>query len=265
MPPTDPFLELLDHQQRLTITKAFLQAIRQGTFSQQHVRRQSDRNHPTELRGRTVQAAASQLAATFKRNGRPSPLHLQDDPNQLDPNIRRLYRAWEKLDPPTQREEPINPEHLLFIHNRAISTNDEYLEAQSHLLIAGFFFACRSCEYSDVTRRGRTKLLCVRNITFHDADCRIIPHSTPSVLHTATKVTVCFEDQKNAQRFDRRTQQKTHHPILCPVKAFAKTIERILSYPKQSEFPLVSTRNAVQVGVCRFAVMCRWWIVARSC
>ena len=232
----DPYLDNLQHEQRINICLAFFQALRSGQFgSGSDNKRRFPSSDQRELRLRTIQAAASQLAAQFRCNGRPSPIHFEGDPNRKHPRINELFRAWDKLDPPTKKEAALTTTHLLFIHENANNKNDPFLLAQAQLLTAAFFFACRSCEYSSVTNRGRTKLLRIRNITFLNDDIMPIPKGNIQGIASATLVQVCFEDQKNAHKADKRTQRRTSHPILCPVKALASTVTRILSYTKHSE------------------------------
>jgi hypothetical protein len=103
--------------------------------------------------------------------------------------------------------------------------------AHSHLLIAVFFFACRSCEYSKVAVRGRTRLLTVDNINFYSPSHQLCQHDDVTSILSAEYVSVTFVNQKNNKKNEIRTQQRTGDNILCPVLAWANTILRIRTYP----------------------------------
>jgi hypothetical protein len=102
------------------------------------------------------------------------------------------------------------------------------------LTIGAFFFAMRSCEYSSVAERGKTKLLTVGNIRFYTRDRTEISHLDPTLQLIAEYVTVTFEDQKNNHKMETRTQQRTGDPVLCPVLAWSNVVTRILASPNTS-------------------------------
>jgi hypothetical protein len=100
--------------------------------------------------------------------------------------------------------------------------------------MAAFFFACRSCEYLHVTVRGKTKLLCVRNIKFTSRTYKILDPYNDDLMQHAFYVSVTFEQQKNNVKNETRTQQRNEDNVLCPVRAWAYTITRILSHPQHN-------------------------------
>ena len=102
------------------------------------------------------------------------------------------------------------------------------------LTIGAFFFAMRSCEYSTVKERGRTKLLTVANVKFYSKHRSELPHNDPDLESSAEFVTITFEDQKNKKKMETRTQQRTGDPALCPVLAWTRVISRIISSPNTS-------------------------------
>jgi hypothetical protein len=93
----------------------------------------------------------------------------------------------------------------------------------------------RSCEYSKVDVRGKTKLLTVRNINFSDKLCRPVNKRDPDLENRAHYVSVTFPDQKNNHKSETRTQQTTDDMTLNPVRGWARTITRILSSPGTDE------------------------------
>jgi hypothetical protein len=85
----------------------------------------------------------------------------------------------------------------------------------------------------------RTKLLCLRNIRFF-RDRRLL--STPlDSLELADSVAVTFEMQKNEQKHETVIHGWTDDPILCPVKQWARLVNRIWTYPGTTEDTPVCT------------------------
>ena len=74
----------------------------------------------------------------------------------------------------------------------------------------------------------RTMLLCLRNIRLFK-DGRLL--STPSDdLEFADSVAVTFEMQKNKMKHETIIHGRTDDPVLCPVKQWARLVNRIWSY-----------------------------------
>jgi hypothetical protein len=94
----------------------------------------------------------------------------------------------------------------------------------SILLIGAFFFAMRSCEYSRVLSRVRTKLLQRRDISFTGDTHKVIPHSDPSLGQRSTYVPIQCRNQKNGHNIDKQSIARTSNPILCPILAWANII-----------------------------------------
>jgi hypothetical protein len=63
-------------------------------------------------------------------------------------------------------------------------------------------------------------------VTFLDSKKREMPHDLPG-LALAACVTLIFEDQKNREKNDKRSQKRTEDPVLCPVWQAASLIERV--------------------------------------
>ena len=84
-------------------------------------------------------------------------------------------------------------------------------------------------EDSAVGQLGRTKLLRLRNIQFYRGRRRMC-HNDRSLL-SADSVSVTFEFQKNDERDVTITQHCTHDATLCPVRAWAALVKRVLGHP----------------------------------
>ena len=109
----------------------------------------------------------------------------------------------------------------------------------AQLCIGALFFAMRSCEYTKVTGARRTNTLTLGDIRFY-RHRRLLPITDPN-LHLADTVSITFRYQKRDQRDDTITQHRTLDPILCPVKAWAYTVRRLLQLPGTSMTTTVDT------------------------
>jgi len=114
--------------------------------------------------------------------------------------------------------------------------------AIAQLAIGAFFFAMRSCEYlrtNIAEEKRRTKTLRVRNIRFFRKG-RLVPHTHRS-LALADTVSITFEFQKSDERHETITMHRSGDTVLCPVRAWAAIVRRILSYPGTTSDTNVNT------------------------
>ena len=106
------------------------------------------------------------------------------------------------------------------------------------LVGGGFFFACRSCEYSQVEGERKTKVIEVGNIDFYKGK-RKLPHHS-SLLPFADCVSITFVLQKNNMIYDTTTHYRSGDRKLCPVLRWANVVYRIRGYPNSSDATPVS-------------------------
>lgn len=172
----------------------------------------------------SVRAAIDAVAATFRINQLPSPVH--------DPSGRLLYllgrqlKGYKNADPASKPQKALPPSVFRSVASVTITPLDV---AIGQLVIGAFFFAMRSCEYSTVSGERRTKLLSLKSIRFFK-DKKLLPHDSPH-LHLADSVSITFEFQKNDQRDETITMHRTADPTLCPVRSWSAIVTRIWSYP----------------------------------
>ena len=115
-------------------------------------------------------------------------------------------------------------------------------EATAWLLIGAIFFAMRSCKYlrTTVNEEGkRTRILRMRNISFSKGGRRVKHHEKG--LEDSDIVIITFEFQKNDRRDEQVHMFKTEDSILNPVKAWAKTVQRVRKYSASSDDSTVCT------------------------
>lgn len=113
-----------------------------------------------------------------------------------------------------------------------------------------FFWCMRSCEYSTMSGKWCTKLLCLCNIRFFNKDRRLIPQDSPQIFH-AENVSITFEWQKKDVRDDIMTHQCSGGKSMCPILATASIVSRIHQYPiSWSKLPNTLINTVMASGHC---------------
>ena len=224
---TDPFLSSLRPDEQELFLRSFLGLYRTAQWSRDGKLAGS---RSTPVVGSTVQNAASSLAAAFRNDNRPSPLHNQGG-SHLRPVFRALIRAYDNQDPAPNRQKAITPRLLRAFYDSSgantIALRDSAPSVTANLVLGSFFFACRACEYTKTKLPGRTKVIVLSGVIFRSATKKTIPHQHPDLLALASYVTIIFVDQKSGKKMDARTQQQTGLPFLCPVLRFVSLVQRI--------------------------------------
>ena len=152
--------------------------------------------------------------------------------NHLRPFVRSLLKAFDNEDPARNQQRAITPKLLRAMYTMAgadaETTRDSELAIVADLAIMGYFYAMRSCEFTQTPQRGRTKLIRLSGIVFRDANNVEMDNRDCRMRADAERVTITFENQKNGLKMDRRTHQRSGDPVLCPVKRIAALVDRIL-------------------------------------
>jgi hypothetical protein len=115
----------------------------------------------------------------------------------------------------------------------------------AQLIVGGYFFAMRACEFCMTEKPGKTKRLTTGNIVFRDSESKPVDHHDPSLIEKSMFVTVCFVNQKNGTKMERRSQRRSGIPGLCPVEAWGAVIENL-----RKDFP--SVRQWASRTVCSY-------------
>ena len=167
------------------------------------------------------------VEAAFRSHGHTNPARDRD--GNLDWNLLRQYRAYKSSDPKEIQQKAI-PLDVISLIAKLDATESQ--RATTQLIIGAFFFACRSCEYLEVSHpeSKRTKQLTLGNLAFYKGDIKI-PHSSPLELQTADGISITFETKQNGGKFNPVMQWRTGHASLCPIIQWAALMRRILGYP----------------------------------
>ena len=152
-----------------------------------------------------------------------------------------MIRGYEKDDPPPRRQKAVTPALLLDLvkYTKGLS---EWAKHAADLIVGGYFFAMRACEFCRTEKPGRTRRVTLGDIVFRDQHSRVVAQGDPKLDEKAMFVTICFTDQKNGTKMERRSHRKTGQETLCPVKSWARVVQRVRSQ--------IRTREDDSIPVC---------------
>jgi hypothetical protein len=145
-----------------------------------------------------------------------------------------MLRGYEKEDPPPRRQKAVTPALLLDLVEYAKSLSS-WAKHTADLIVGGYFFAMRVCEFCSTERPGRTRKLTLGDIVFRDKVSQLVDQTDPQLKDKAMFVTICFADQKNGTKMERRSHKKTGQEILCPVKSWVRVVQRVRSQFKTKQ------------------------------
>lgn len=178
----------------------------------------------------TLRDAISNVAAAFRQRGRASPFHVQNGVpiagSLLHPKITALLQGFGAADPPPNRQKAATPALLKDMRELAM-TRSKGIQHTTSLIIGGYFFAMRACEFCNTGRLGRTRRLTVENVTFRDESSQVVNHTDPLLGARAMFVTICFVNQKNGTKMEKRSHRRSGVSGLCPVEAWVEVIARL--------------------------------------
>jgi hypothetical protein len=171
--------------------------------------------------GGTVLTAASSLAAVFRNDHRPSPLHHEGS-TKLRPVFRVLLRAYGNQDPAPNRQKSITPRLLRALFDSSGAKTVALRDTLSSVLLC----LSRLGVYKNKASR-ENKSDCPGGSCFRSSAKKTLPHHSTNLLALAKYVTIIFVDQKSGKKMDTRTQKRTGLPFLCPVLRFISLVLQI--------------------------------------
>jgi hypothetical protein len=151
---SDPYLLRFNGAEKVRLVGGFAVSICRGDHSAPR--------HEGPLVSGTVKQAISNLASSFTTNDHPDP--RRNDDGDIHPHLQMMYRAYARTDPKVEAQKAITPEHLAYLYSR--DTDDDFGQHTANLCNGAFFFACRSCEYSQTKGTRKTKIITIGNIAF---------------------------------------------------------------------------------------------------
>jgi hypothetical protein len=166
----------------------------------------------------------------FRANVGYNPAHGSAD-GGWHPSLARQIKGMKNNDPGQKQQKALPMCVYREIYKRAASSGEPEEITIAWLQVLAFFFCMRSCEYSNVSGKRKTKVVCFRNIRFFQKN-RLLKHNSPGI-HLATAVSITFEWQKRDVRDNVITHQKSNDSIgggiMCPVRACIEVVKHIYS------------------------------------
>ena len=208
------------------IVRAFLEIYRGSGFA---VTGEINGERQTAMAGSTIKEVVRSLGKTLWDNFKWSPFHKEGDRDkELTPNVTDLLSALESISPNKKIQKAMTPDLLRCMsHFTSSEVVNDPEDHAADLIIGGYFFAMRSCEFVKTPGQTKTVLIRLGGVKFFTKDGREIPHDHPDLLIIAHYVWILFEDQKNRDKFDTRTQERTNDIQLNPVQRWARAVQRV--------------------------------------
>ena len=167
------------------------------------------------------------MAQTFRLNKFESPIH--DAAGRLDPLLALQLKRYADEDPGPTPQQALPLEVIRKVRSWARNETDI---AIGQLVVVAFFFAMRSCEYSDVGSRRTTSVIRVDDVRFRQKG-QDLQTTDRGQLENADTVTITFRRQKNGDKGATVTQHRNDRQgqtDICPVRALADLTTRVRSY-----------------------------------
>jgi hypothetical protein len=203
-----------------------------GAFAAALRRRQFSAPNKIPLGAGAIEETMAKLSQIFRANVGYNPAHGSTN-GGWHPSL-----GMKNNDPGQKQQKALPVCVYREIYNRATSSGEPEEITIAWLQVLAFFFCMRSCEYSNVSGKQKTKVVCFRNRRFFQKN-RLLKHNSPGI-HLTTVVSITFEWQKRDVRDDVITHQKSNDSIgegiMCPDRACIELVKRIYSekVPNQS-------------------------------
>ena len=222
----DPYLLRFECSERARLVGGFAVSISRGEHSPP--------GHEGPLVSSTVKHTISNLASSFTVNDHTNP--RKNANGDIHPHLQLMLRAYARTDLKVAAQKAITPQLLAYLYTR--SKDDIFTQHIADLSNGVFFFACRSCEYSQTKGIRKTKIVTLGNIAFWSGN-RV--HTDPLTFAGAETVSITFVNQKNENNFKTVTQHNNHHHLQNLVIIWAAIYNRVLSIPGTSLSSIVNS------------------------
>ena len=153
----------------------------------------------------------------------------------MTPNIRDLLSGMESISPNSKYQKAMTPDLLRcfaeYANDMVVNSMEDHA---ADLIIGAFFFAMRSCEFTMVAKITKTIAIRLGGIRFYTKERKLVPHNHPQLLQ-AHYVWICFKDQKNRDKIETRTQERSGDPSVCPVVRWGRVVQRVIRYVRGAD------------------------------
>ncbi len=177
----------------------------------------------------TVCAAIDSVAQTYRANKLSSPAH--DSRGRLDPVLAAQLRGYSLADPEPNQRQAL-PAAVVEMVAKANATELQRAIGQQ-LVVGAFFFAMRSCKYSEASGLRRTKTGGEgrrQRFRLGGEPIRSVDEATLASADTVSVTYATYRTQKNSERGVTVTQHRTIAKPgtgLCQVRALAGLVSRV--------------------------------------
>ncbi|KAI2503360.1 hypothetical protein MHU86_11080 [Fragilaria crotonensis] len=216
------FLQGLGREAKAETFACFAAALRDGRLRSRQP--QEAGNGP--LSG-SIRATLDGVAQAFRLNKFESPIH--DAAGRLDPLLALQLKRYADEDPGPTPQQALPLEVIRKVRSWARNETDI---AIGQLVVVAFFFAMRSCEYSDVGSRRTTSVIRVDDVRFRQKG-QDLQTTDRGQLENADTVSITFRRQKNGDKGATVTQHRNDRQgqtDICPVRVLADLTTRVRSY-----------------------------------
>ncbi|KAI2512348.1 hypothetical protein MHU86_2010 [Fragilaria crotonensis] len=173
----------------------------------------------------TIHATLDSVAQTFRLDKLESPVH--NAAGRLDPRLALQLKKCADDNPGAVPKQVTPLEMIRTVQSWA---RDKLVVAVGQLVVTAFFFAMRSCKYSDVgSGRLTSSVVGVDNIRFRRRG-EVLPALSHKKTRDANTVTITLRRQKKGDKGAKLTQHRNDNPDqadICPVRAFANLFHRV--------------------------------------
>ena len=120
----------------------------------------------------------------------------------------------------------------------ASATNSQKSIARA--VIIAYFYAMRSCEFSEVNGERKTMVVTLACAHFSSKNKSTARHDDDDIF-SAFAVSVTFRTQNNGDKEERTTQENTGDSLLNPVPQLADLIRMLRDHPASSDDTKICT------------------------
>ena len=162
----DPHLNGVQTDESILIFRVFFTLYRESNFD--HISGAITGRRKKQMAGTTIRKAAISLAASFRNRIGRSPLHQRHKKDsEFWNDLRLLFRAMDNTSPNTKQQKAVTPQLLrAMVHSSSEEVINDPQDHATDLVVGGYFFAMRSCEFAKAAKQGRTKMICLGGIKF---------------------------------------------------------------------------------------------------
>ena len=213
----DPFLANI--QDPIPYLQVFAQRYRDGTIAPRG----------NVVSAKYIRDVLCSIGQAFSILGAPDPRLTALD-GSVDFRLRRMYKFYDKSDPPPARVKPVPITFILFLLNTAYGLDHNAVSASptqkalADMTCVAFYFLLRPSEYSGPPNRQHA-VFSLDDVHVYIGQRKLdLATALECDVVAATNVRLHYTTQKNQRKGDVIAHACSQHPYCCPVKALLRLI-----------------------------------------